>query len=517
MDRNYAFAGATFDSKRGELTLGARVARLRPQTAAVLSYLLDRPRAVVSKEELLREAWPNLVVTENSLVQCVREIRRELGDEQGAIVRTSPRRGYVLEADVTNALAAAKAGADAETTRGPKRLTLIVMPLANVGGDPEQAYFAEALADDLTTDLGRIPEALVISRNTAQTYRDRAIDIRTVGREIDVHYVIEGSVRRRGDDIVVNLSLSETERGAQIWVERFEGRRADLDALQRAMAGELANVLGVQLFDAEARRVQGEMQRDPDAQDFAMRAWALWCRNEQEANTEAQGLARQALAIDADCVRALVTLAHTLITDIVFRVRTDIPVAALEAETFARRAATLDPRHPVACAALGTTITYQGRFEEALGVFDAQLALNANFPFTHIWIGITNLFMGRPALAIPSFERAILLNPRAPALSTLYRNIAVAYLHAGDDEQALAYAERSVRLPNPWARSYETLAAVYGNAGLIDDGRAAVKVLLQRWPGYSIARHRAEMVSDRPQFLEQRERYLEGLRRAGLS
>jgi tetratricopeptide (TPR) repeat protein len=216
--------------------------------------------------------------------------------------------------------------------------------------------------------------------------------------------------------------------------------------------------------------------------------------------------------MDPDCTRALITLAHTHITDIVLRNRTDIPVAAAEIESAARRAAALEPDNSMVNAALGTAMSYQQRFEEALGIYEAQLARNASFPFTHMWIGLTNVFMGRPLVAIPSFQRAIQLNPRAPALSTHYRNVAAAYMHAGDDEQALAYAERSVRLPNPWTRSYETLAAVYGRVGLIDDARAAVKTLLERWPGYSIAHHRNEMVSSRPEFLAQRARILEGLR-----
>jgi adenylate cyclase len=514
METPYAFSGAVYDPQRGELSRDGRVSRLRPQTGAVLAYLLDRPRIVVTKDELLREVWPNLVVTENSLVQCVREIRRELGDDDGSILRTAPRRGYVVECDVERA--APQAAEKTGEARSGKRLAIMVMPLANVGDDPEQGWFAEALADDLTTDLGRIPEALVISRNTSQTYGGRAIDVRAVGREIGVRYVVEGSVRRRAGDVVVNLSLSETERGAQVWAERFEGMRANLDTLQRSMAAQVANALGAQLFIAESERIERKAPSSLNAQDLAMRAWATWFRTDPKGNAEAQRLAREALQLDPDCVRALVTLAHTLVTDIVFRKAADIERTAGEAEAAARRAANLEPQNSMAYSPLGSAVTYQGRFEEALGIFDMQLAINANFPFTHIWIGITNLFMGRPTAAIPCFQRAIELNPRAPALSTLYRNIAVAHVHAGNDSDALAFAERSVRLPNPWARSYETLAAVYGIHGLLDDARAAVSVLLQRWPGYSIAQHRAEMVSRRPAFLAQRERYLEGLRRAGL-
>lgn len=516
MENTYAFAGAVYDPERGELLRDGKLSRLRPQSGAVLAYLLDRPRQVVAKDELLREVWPNLVVTENSLAQCVREIRRELADEDGLLVRTAPRRGYILEADVARGAPAPAEARRPSVPKPGKRLAIVVTPLVNVGGDPEQEYFADGLTDDLTTDLGQIPEALVVSRTTAYAYRGRALDLRAMGLEIGVRYVVAGSVRRRGDDVVVNLSLSETGNATQIWAERFEGRRANLESLQRKMAGEVAQTLGVQLFEAEAERIERQPSPNPDAQDLAMRAWSLWNRVQAESNAEARRLARQAVELDPACIRGWITLAHALITDLVLRLTQDAERTLAEAENAARRAAALDPRSTLVNTPLGITLAYRGRFEEALGVFDAQQRLNPNFPVTHAWTGITHILMGNPTLAIPCLERAIELSPRSPALSTFYRNIAVACLHAGNDEQALAFAERSVRLPNPWARSYETLAAVYGAVGLVEDARAAVKVLLERWPGYSIARHREEMISSRPAFLAQRERYIAGLRVAGL-
>jgi adenylate cyclase len=506
MEKTYAFAGATYDPGRGELAVAGRLARLRPQTGAVLAYLLDRPREIVGKDDLLREVWPNLVVTENSLVQCVREIRRELGDDEGAIVRTAPRRGYVLEADVSHSAAKPVEAAPS------KRLMLMVLPLANMGDDPEQAYFAEALTDDLTTDLGRIPEALVVSRSTAIAYRDRATDARAIRDEIGVRYVVEGSVRRRGDEIVVNLGLTEAEGGALVWSDRLVGARSQLEMLQHRMAYQV----GAELFKAESDRILLRRSANPDAGDLAMRAWWLWQRNDPAKNTEAQRLAREALALDPDCVRALTTLALACVTRLALRTATDWEATIAEGEQAARRAAALEPNHPIVNAPLGSLLSWRGRFEEALGVLETQVANTPSLPFGHVWIGITNILMGRPAMAIAPLQRAIALSPRANALSTMYRNVAVAHLHDGNDEEAIAYAERSLRLPNPWARSYETAGAVYGAVGLLDDGRAAVKVLLERWPGYSVAQHRKEMMSNRPAFLAQRERYLNGLRLCGL-
>jgi tetratricopeptide (TPR) repeat protein len=336
--------------------------------------------------------------------------------------------------------------------------------------------------------------------------------VRAIRDEIGVRYIVEGSVRRRGDEIVVNLGLMETEGGALVWSDRLVGARSQVEILQHRMAYGV----GAELFKAESDRIVVRRAANPGAADLAMRAWWLWQRNDAVTNMESQRLSREALSLDPDCVRALTTLALACVSRLALRTADDWEGTIAEGEKAARRAAELEPNHPIVNAPLGSLLSWRGRFEEALGVLEAQTAITPSFPFGHVWTGITNILMGRPAMAIPPLQRAIALSPRANALSTIYRNVAVAYLHDGNDEEAIAYAERSLRLPNPWARSYETAGAVYGAVGLIDDGRAAVKVLLERWPDYSIAQHKKEMMSNRPVFLEQRERYLEGLRRCGL-
>ena len=176
----------------------------------------------------------------------------------------------------------------------------------------------------------------------------------------------------------------------------------------------------------------------------------------------------------------------------------------------------LEPDHRTANCALGGALVMQGRFEEAIGCLERQLALIPNFANAHNWKGIAHTLMGDGHLAVGCHEAAIELSPRDPRLSTWIRSAALAWLHQGEDVRGLLEAERSVALPKPWPRSYETLAMAYGTNRLEDDAKAAVGVLLRNWPDYSIRQHRAEMISDRPAFLAQRERLLEGLVRAGL-
>jgi adenylate cyclase len=187
-----------------------------------------------------------------------------------------------------------------------------------------------------------------------------------------------------------------------------------------------------------------------------------------------------------------------------------------EGEHAARTALSIEPDHPTAHTALAALLTFQGRLEEAFGHFERQLALNPNLALTHSWLGIAHVLMGNAKLAIRPHETAIELSPRDTRLSTYIRNLALAHLHLERDAEALIIAERSVHVPRPWPRSYETLAMAYAVNGLHEEARAAVDVLLRHWPGYSIAAHKAEIMSSRPAFLAQRERLLEGLRRAGL-
>lgn len=513
MDSVYRFAGATFASKSGLLDVGGRCVTLRPRSASVLRYLLDHAGEAVGKDELMREVWPDLVVTENSLAQCVKEIRRELGDVQEALLRTLHRRGYLLNAEVERAPAVPQA-------RGPSRLnrdrSLMVLPLVNLGGDPEQHYFAEGLTEDLTIDLGRIPGAFVISRGTAQTYAGRIVDTREVGRELGVHYLVEGSVRRSDDEIVVNLSVSDTRDARVVWAERFEGSRANLGALQRSMAARVAHMLHLELIHVESERIERDRGSNPDAHDLATRAFSIIHYSAPDATDEPRQLALKATELDPECTFAWVTLARANLVAVATRAVADWQRAVDEAEAAARKALELDPNDRTANWALGAALANQGRLEDALGAFERQMALNPNLALAHQWTAIVHILMGNPELALQPLETAIELSPRDPRMSTFIRNQALAYLHMGQDSQGLILAERSVHVPRPWPRSYETLAMAYAVSGLLEDARAAVRVLLARWRGYSIAQHRAEMMSRRPAFLAQRERLLAGLRDAGL-
>lgn len=505
MDNAYTFVGASFDPASGALTVGGRSASLRPRTAAVLRCLLDHAGELVSKDHLLKEVWADLVVTENSLAQCVKEIRRELGDSSETLLKTIPKRGYLLEARVE------RAGKPAEFPRRAR--SIIVMPLVNLGGDPDQDYFAESLTEDLTNDIGQLPTFTVVARGTAQSYAQRPVDVREVGRDLGVAYAIEGSVRRAEGRVVVALGISDTRDARQLWRERFEGKAAELAVLQRAMAARVTRWLCVELPTSENSESPAA---NADAHDLAMRAWSLQYRAAPGVSREAHRLLLRAVELDPKSAFAWSGLAHIHISDLATRHAEDWEGSIARAEEAATRAIELDPQMTRALLSLAQARAYQGRFEESLAVLDRAMVLNANMPPVYQWQGIAHMLMGNAQLAIRPLETCIELSPRDRRLSTLTRNLALAYLHLGEDETGLHLGERSMHQHPVWPRCYETLATAYAVCGLMDDARAIVQVLLRHWPGYSITQHRAEMMSIRPAFLAQRERLLDGLRSAGL-
>jgi adenylate cyclase len=199
------------------------------------------------------------------------------------------------------------------------RLSIVVLPFENLNGDKEQDYFADGLTDDLTTDLSHLSNSFVIARNTAFTYKGKAIDAKQIGRELGVRYVLEGNVRRLGDKVAVNAQLISTETGAHVWADRFDGERSKLGELQVAFVSRLANSLGVELGKAEGLRAMRERPNNPDAVDLSLRGWAEHYRSVASKTNEdaAVGLFERALAIDSHLVSAMVGLADGLVDRVI--------------------------------------------------------------------------------------------------------------------------------------------------------------------------------------------------------
>jgi TolB-like protein/class 3 adenylate cyclase len=322
-----------------------------------------------------------------------------------------PVRVYALHPAAVAELPASRAEPAASISQpaGAPRLSIVVLPFANLGNDPEQQYFADGITEDLTTDLSRIADMFVISRNTAFTYRDKRIDTKQIGRELGVRYVLEGSVRRSGNQIRVNAQLIDAETDAHLWAERFDGDMGDLFALQNEVTSRIAVALNFELVDAEAARPIGH----PDALDYILRGRAAHCKPPSgETRAEAISMFERALAIDPRSVEAQSWLSMNLAT----RVRDNMTDTAAEdtarAEDLAGQALAASPRSPLAHMARGGVLRNQGRFAEAMTEYETVVALNRNWVAAYHHIGQCKLLTGSMDEAIPPVEQAIRLSPR---------------------------------------------------------------------------------------------------------
>src|SRR5499433_1677703 len=241
----FQFEGYTLDVARSSLRIADRDVELRPKSFEVLSYLVENAGRLVTKEELIEAIWPDVIASDQVLAHCVSEARQAIGDGGQTIIKTVPRRGYRFSAPVsrmvTNAATPPSAAAGIKSSpsddgRVLDRPSVAVLPFANLSGDPQQEYFSDGITEDITTELSRFSELMVIARNSSFQYRGKVVDIRQIGRELGACYVLEGSVRRSGDRIRITAQLIDATTGAHRWAERYDRELHDVFAVQDEVA-----------------------------------------------------------------------------------------------------------------------------------------------------------------------------------------------------------------------------------------------------------------------------------------
>jgi TolB-like protein/class 3 adenylate cyclase/Flp pilus assembly protein TadD len=431
---------------------------------------------------------------------------------------TRPMRVYALRVE---AVAGRPAPSPALATPIPQvakvpRLSIVVLPFANLSNDPEQQYLADAITEDLTTDLSRIVDMVVISRTTAFTYLNRQIDIRQIGRELNVRYVLEGSIRRSGDRIRCNAQLIDAETDAHIWAERFDLLADDLLWLQDEVTGRIAIALDLELTELEAAR----SSENPDAFEYILRARAAYNRDStRESFAETISLGESALALDPASIQAKGFLAQTLAGRVLDQL-TDTPAADLErAEALIRDVLAASPRDAVAHFARGQVLRAQSRYEAAIPEYERTVALNRNWVSAVAALGLCKFQVGAIEQSIPAQEQAIRLSPRDPRLPNWYWRIGMVHLLKARIDDAISWLEKA-RSANPrLAGPRAWLAAAYALAGN-SEGAAAELVEARRLSGHnryaSIASFKgAAALGAKTQALAE-DTFFAGLRKAGM-
>ena len=398
---------------------------------------------------------------------------------------------------------------------GPPRLSIIVLPFANIGGDSEQDYFVDGVTESLTTDLSRIRGSFVIARNTAFTYRGKAFDVTQIGRELNVRYALEGSVQRSGKRMRINAQLIDTQSGSHLWAERFERPVTDLFEMQDEIVARIANTLNAQLIAAEARRA--ERAPTPNSLDLYFQGEAWVSKGVTFENlTKARAFFERALVLDPANVDAIAGMAQVEANFAISLSTDDKAARFAAAEASATRALSLAPDHALAHLTLGMVLGFTNRAAQGIAEYERALALDRNMAGAHSLIGQNKLFIGRAEETEAHVLEALRLSPRDPWAYVWLLTAGFAACLLGRNEEAASWFRRSIEANRNFALCRFIHATVLANAGRMDEARSELAAGLALDPGFTIANFQSAVSSDNPLYLEQRDRIIDDMRRAGI-
>jgi len=490
---------------------------IEPQVFDLLAFLVKNRERVVSKDDLLAAVWGGRIVSESTLASRINAARRVIGDtgEQQRLIRTIIGKGvrFVGEAHERQ---------DFDQSAAPPvapRLSMVVLPFAHFSGDPELEHLADGITDDLTTDLSRISGGFVIARNTAFTFKDKPADVKKIGRELGVRYVVEGSVRRVDDLLRLNVQLTDAESGAHLWADRFDTDPVDLGPIQSEITGRLARTINFKLVETEGRSIARERALDPDPHDLLVRGWAVLSRPISAATRgEALRIFERVLEIKGNLAPAKVGVAYVLIHNIADGWSTSVQKDKAKAELFLLEAVECDANSVRARTALGLLRRLQNRLDQSRIELETGVTLVPNYAPASCQLGMTLICLGQPEAAIPKIEKSIRLSPHDPTSPTAYSILSQAHLLLGHAEPAIELARKACA-GNP--RLYFThilLAAALGLKGDVEEARGALAEGISVRPDFnSLARLHAYATWGNARFMTLRESTLDlGLRRAGM-
>jgi TolB-like protein len=494
-ETTYCFAGYTLDLDRGCLHGADGEIELRPKSFEVLRYLIENAGRLVSKEELINAVWPRVVVADESLTQCVSEVRRALGDGSQLLIRTVPRRGYLFAAPVsrgvTNGQAAPLPDIDRPTPPPPvaPRLSIVLLPFVSLGSDADAGHFAEGLTDDLRTDLSRISGSFVIAGGTASTYKGRKVDAKQIGKELGVRYVLEGSVRRDDNRVRVAAHLADTETGAQIWADRFDKHRTHFLEMQSEIVTRLARALRFQLILAESRRAQREPRNGLDAVDLTLRAKALLERLlSPETNASARKLFEQAVVLDERANSAWLGIAATHMLDVLHFVidgaernrKTELAHQAVE------QALSIEQSGASVHYVRGYLFLSQGMLPQAAISFENAISRNASYADAYWGLASTKLLLGQPQEAITMADMGMAISPYDHNLWVAHYSAGMAAFLLGNEAMALMRLRQAWQLNRRIPSLGSNFAAIATRAGHASEARAALAEIRRIHPSYTI-------------------------------
>jgi TolB-like protein len=521
----YLFEEYAFDTDRRELRRGADVVSVAPQVFDLLDYLIRNRERVVSKDDLINTIWNGRIVSDAALTTRLNVARGAIGDtgEEQRLIKTLPRKGFRFVGQVREAQGPAGATVTGNLEEEPKRAlplpdkpSIAILPFTNLSSDPEQEYFADGMVDDIITALSHFKALFVIARNSSFTYKGRAVDVKQVGRELGVRYVLEGSVRKAANRVRVTEQLVDTATGAHLWADRFDGGLGDIFDLQDRVTESVVGAIAPVVEKAEIERARRKPTESLDAYALYLRGLARFYQFAgRQANDEALRLFNRAIELDPDFAsaygRAASCYAFAKFNGWFSNTANEIA----EVKRLAQRAVELGKDDAVALTAGGWALVNVVRdLELGPALIDRALVLNSNLAVAWYHGGWVKNYLGEPKLAIERFARAMRLSPLDPRVSGMRAGTAIAHFFLGRYAEAASWAAMALQDRPDFQSGLRIAAASNAMAGRPEQAHRAVARLRQLNPALRVSNLKDVVGPYRR--AEDLTRLEEGLRKAGL-
>ena len=489
----FQFDNFGIDTDRRQLRGASGVIHVEPQVFDLLLYFAQNPNRVISKNELIKQIWVGRVISDATLNSRMNSARRAVGDtgKKQALIRTVQRRGFLFSGEVTTRTSDPlfADGSMANSMPGlplalPDRPSIAALAFQNLSGDPQQEYFADGIVEDILTGLSRIKWLFVVARNSSFVYKEQAVDVKRVGRELGVRYVLEGSIRKTGERVRIAAQLLEAETGGHLWAERYDRRLEDIFALQDEITVSVLGAIEPSLRDAEIERVKRKRPENLDAYDLVLRAtpWVYVAMPEQAS--KAIPLLEQALALEADYAAAHGLLAWC--QEILFMRAGFTENNRIRAIRHARTALH-HARDDVMALSLAAFVIglVEHDCQTAVETFERALALSPSSAFTLFMGCVVQGLAGNADRAIEWGERALRISPFDRLAYLPHQALAISHFQLGRHEEAANAARRAAESNPDFAGSHILLAAALAKLGRAEAAKAAAMHVLALQPSFS--------------------------------
>ena len=447
-----SFGDFLLDPERRELTRGGEPVSVGPQAFDLLLHLIQNHAHVVSKDELVEAIWGGRIVSESTITTLINAARAAIGDsgQEQRFIRTLPKKGFRFVGEVTETNATAKVDVALtpiyRTLALPEKPSIAVLAFVNMSDDAAQDYFADGVVEDIIAALSRISWLFVIARNSSFTYKGRNADVKEIGRELGVRYVLEGSLRKAGNRVRISGQLVDAQTGGHLWADRYEGALDNIFELQDEITEGIVGAIARQLENAEIERAARKPTESLDAYDHYLRGMCGFHIGGREGVDNALSYFRRAITLDRDYAAAYGMAAFCLYSQGLNNWMADPAIGVEEGISLARRAVALGKTEYMALARGGYALAQFTRDPDTgIEYLDSALKLNSNFAVAWYLSGLLRVFRGDADDAIKRFEHAMRLSPFDPELFRMQTGVALAHLTARRFDDAYLWAAKASR------------------------------------------------------------------------